>query len=43
MQIDVAPEKLTIKYLRAVTPDLETSTLHNGDVAFEYTLPEKKP
>lgn len=38
LRVKVAPDKMTVEYVRAVLPTAETPTLKNGSVADSYTI-----
>ena len=38
LRITVSPENTQVEYIRAATPELETATVHNLDIAHTYTM-----
>ena len=39
LRVTVAPNGVTVDYVSAILPADETSTSHNGDIAYSYTIP----
>jgi hypothetical protein len=39
LRVRVAPDGVTVEYVRSATSDLERQGIRNGEVAFRYAIP----